>query len=222
MEGVPPKAKVPRMSKLKLIGSCCVLTILATPAFAQYMYLDANGDGVNTSADSLNAAGPTILTIYLDSGHDKSGSAQTCNSHTVSCGATGTGAALNVGSYTILLAATGGGTVSWGTFTPADAAYTPFGGLKTTNHDASIDFARTFGTFTPAGLFAVGSIPVTILTGNPGIEIANHPIDADPNSSTTFFGTPNCFGFVLEFNSYLLGDPGVACSGDCNTNSCQD
>src|SRR5439155_1347984 len=84
------------------------------------------------------------------------------------------------------------------------------------DHDCSLDFQRTFGTFTPAGLFTIGTVPVTVLSGAAtlGIEIANHPIDADPNLPTTFVGTPNCDGFVLGFNSYLLGDPNVACSGD--------
>ena len=203
------------MKKLKLSWAFAALFmyLLTTPASAQYIYLDANGDGVNTSADSLHATGPTILTIFLDSSHDKSGSAQTCNSHTVSCGAAASGTALDVSSYTILLAATGG-TVSWGSFTPADPAYTPFGGVKTTDHDCSIDFQRTFGTVTPAGLFAIGSIPVTAVSGSPGIAIANHPIEADPNFPSTFFGAPHCDGFVLGFSSYLLGDPAVLCSGD--------
>ncbi|TMQ60769.1 MAG: hypothetical protein E6K76_00705, partial [Candidatus Eisenbacteria bacterium] len=199
-----------RLVALGVLISAC----FAGTATAQYIKILSDNPTDNTK---MRATGTTILTIILDSSHDKNGSPQTCNSHTsppATCGAAPDTRPLDVGSYTILLARTGGGTVTWGTFTPADAAYTPFGGQKTTDHDCSIDFQRTFGTFTPAGLFTIGSIPVTILSGSPGVEVANHPIDADPNLPTTFVGTPNCDGFVLGFNSYLLGDPNVACSGD--------
>ena len=87
------------MSKLKVLSLSCMLALAALPgpAFGQYIYIDANGDGVNTSADSLNAAGPTVLTIYLNTNHDKDSSLQTCNSHSAAnCGATGTAQPLNI------------------------------------------------------------------------------------------------------------------------------
>ena len=61
------------MSKLKVLSVSCMLALAALPGpvFAQYIYIDANGDGINTSADSLNAVGPTILTIYLSTNHDR-------------------------------------------------------------------------------------------------------------------------------------------------------
>ena len=76
----------------KLFGFSCMLALAALtgPAFAQYMYLDVNGDSLNTSADRLNADGPTVLTIYLNTNHDRDGSLQTCNSHAASCGASTT------------------------------------------------------------------------------------------------------------------------------------
>ena len=54
------------MSKLMLLGLTCMLALAALPgsAFAQYMYLDANGDGVNSTADSLNPAVPTVTIPY--------------------------------------------------------------------------------------------------------------------------------------------------------------
>src|SRR5438552_17893794 len=54
---------------------------LAKPALSQYMYLDVDGDGVNTTSDRLNDTDSTVITIYLNSSHDRDGSAQSCNSH---------------------------------------------------------------------------------------------------------------------------------------------
>lgn len=51
------------------------------PVFAQYMYLDSNGDGVNDLGDRLNANGlPTTVDVYLVTGHNRDGSPAACNS----------------------------------------------------------------------------------------------------------------------------------------------
>ena len=34
------------------------------PASVQYMYIDTNGDGVNTSEDHLNTTGTTCMTMH--------------------------------------------------------------------------------------------------------------------------------------------------------------
>jgi hypothetical protein len=43
------------MSKLESLGLVCMLALAvhAGPASAQYMYLDANGNGINTVDDQL-------------------------------------------------------------------------------------------------------------------------------------------------------------------------
>jgi hypothetical protein len=63
---VPPTTEVSRMSKLNLLACSCMLAlvVLTEPAFAQYMYLDANGDGINTAAECLSAEGPTIMLAH--------------------------------------------------------------------------------------------------------------------------------------------------------------
>jgi hypothetical protein len=198
------------MSKLKPIGFSCMLALAAftPPAFAQYMYLDTDGDSLNTSADRLNADGPTVLTIYLNTNHDRDGSPQTCNSHTASCGASTTGQALDMFSYTISLVAVGG-TVQWGTFTPADAAYTPLGQNVSDSVSVEINRSRPVSTFTAPGLSALGSITVTITSGLPHIDVAHGATTADPFGFGTGFGT-ECSGFNYP-NTYVLGDPADLC-----------
>jgi len=62
-----------------------LLSSFTRSANAQYMYLDVNGDSLNTSSDRLNGSGQTVLTILLNTNHDRDGSSQSCNSHSVAC-----------------------------------------------------------------------------------------------------------------------------------------
>jgi len=190
------------------VALAIVLVACGPEARAQYMFLDANGDGVSTSSDRLNSTGATVLTIYLNTNHDRDGSPQSCNSHTAACGATTTTQALNMFSYTISLVAVGG-TVQWGTFTPANAAYAPLGTDPSDNTSIEVNRLRPAGTFTPPGLSILGSIPVTILSGTPRIDIAHGPTTANPFGSGTGFGTM-CDGFNSP-HTYVLGDPANRC-----------
>jgi len=101
----------------------------AGAASAQYMRITTDNPTDNTR---MRASGTTILTVTLDTNHDKGpnadgsgGALQTCNSHTTanSCGAATTTQNLDMFSYTLALKAVGG-TVTFGTFSVADAAYT--------------------------------------------------------------------------------------------------
>src|SRR5689334_18393221 len=94
----------------------------AGAASAQYMKITTDNPADNTR---MRASGTTILTITLDTDHDKNNALQTCNSHTIAngCGSTATGQTLDMFSYTIALKAVGG-TVTFGTFSAADAAFT--------------------------------------------------------------------------------------------------
>ena len=213
MSSLPPTTEGSRMSKLKVLSVSCMLALAALPGpvFAQYIYIDANGDGINTSADSLNAVGPTILTIYLSTNHDKDGSLQTCNSHSAAnCGATGTAQPLNIFSYQIYLSAVGG-TVTWGTFTPDSSAFATLQTQLQDTHDVEVTFARQpAGSISPPGLMALGKIPVTITSGSPSITFPRYPnTGLDANSFGTAFGT-NCVAFTFG-NSYVLGDRADSC-----------
>jgi hypothetical protein len=199
------------MSKWNFVGPFLLtLAILASPASAQYMYLDANGDGVNTAADSLNSGSSTTLRVYLNTNHDRDGSLQTCNSHTVaSCDASGSGSQLNLFSFQVYLSASGG-TVNWGTFTPDTTAFAALVPQISNSTDVQFTFSRSPGSASPAGLISLGSISVTVTSGHPSISIARFPnTPLDPNSFGTSFGT-GCVGFSIG-NTYVLGNPEDPC-----------
>ena len=84
-------------------------TCLATPASAQYMYLDTNGDGVNSSADVIAPSGATAVDVWLDTNRNRDGSPATCVS--------GDGP-LSLAGYDLVLGAVDG-TVTWGDFMSA-------------------------------------------------------------------------------------------------------
>src|SRR5689334_21694832 len=137
-------------------------------ANAQYMRITTDNPADNTK---LRATGTTILTISLDTNHDKDASLQTCNSHTsANCGATSTAQSLDMFSYTIALK-TVGGTVSWGAFSAADAAYTDTSPQIQSATEVEINKSRPTGTFSSPGLNTLGTIPVTILTGSPRVDL---------------------------------------------------
>jgi len=172
---------------------------------AQHMYLDTDGDGLSTSADVTKASGITSITIWLDSNHDRNGILQTCNSHTGAKYSTTRSSALDVFSYTIFLKAVGG-TVKWGSFLPADPAYESLGAPSPTETDIELNYFRTSGV-TPAGQFKVGTIQVSVLSGEPQIVISQGK-DINPYEFGTHFGCP-CSGSILE-HSYVAGDPSNA------------
>src|SRR2546425_2570307 len=200
------------MSKLKVLSLSCVLALAALtgPASAQYMYLDANGDGISSSADRLNAVGPAVLTIYLNTNHDRDGSQQSCNSHSsATCGAVASGTPLTLASYQVYLSAMNG-TVSWGTFAPNTSAFTALQPQVQDSHDVQFTFARPPGTSSPPGLISLGTIPVTIVSGSPSVVIARFPnTPLDPTSFGTSFGT-SCTSPTLG-NTYVLGDSADPC-----------
>jgi len=186
----------------------CLCT--AGRTLAQYMKITTDNPADSTR---LRSAGSTLLTITLNTNHDRDGSPQTCNSHTLAagCGSVSAAHPLDLFSYTVTLAALGG-TVSWGTFTAADPSYESFGSDLASN--TQTEFSReNSGPFTPAGLVTLGTIPVTVISGAPAIQIAHGTQTIDPFGFGTGFGT-TCDGFIYP-NTYLLGDPAFVCgSGD--------
>lgn len=73
--GVTPSA--PRL----ILLTALLFAALAPPAEAQYMYIDANGDGAWSSADQLNPD-TTTLDVWLNTNTNRDGSVSTCNDRT--------------------------------------------------------------------------------------------------------------------------------------------
>src|SRR5438093_6064238 len=183
-----------------------VLLCLAAPATAQYLRITTDNPTDNTR---LRASGTTILTLTLDTNHDRNGSLQSCNSHTAAnCGRATTTQPLDMFSYTLALK-TVGGTVTWGTFTAADAAYTDTSPQIQSNVEVEINKARPGGTVTPAGLATLGTIPLTPASGAPRIDVQIGASAINPSGFGTGFGT-SCDGFFFP-NTYVVGDPSDPC-----------
>jgi len=163
----------------------------------------------------LRASGTSILTITLDTTHDRDGSPQTCNSHTVAagCGSMATGQPMDLFGYTITLVANGG-VVTWGTFTPADANFTPVGGdLASSTQTEFSRFAQSPDYSVAPGLSTLGSISVTPTGGAPRIDIAHGTQQINPFGFGTMFAG-HCDAFQYP-NSYMLADPNNLCgTGD--------
>ncbi len=187
---------------------------MSSGANAQYMRILTDNPTDNTR---LRATGTTILTISVDTNHDKNGTIQTCNSHQVAAGcpfAVGTAQPLDMFGYTIALKAVGG-TVQFGTFTASDANYTNSSPQIQNDTEVEVNQFRPTGTFTPPGPATLGTIPVTPLTGTPAVNLKvgySQPTDLNPAGFGTGFAT-ECDG-TQNFNYYIVGDPNDPCGAN--------
>ena len=144
-------------------------------AVAQYLYLDTNGDSLNTSADVLNPSGTTTIDVWLRTDGDRDGTPAPCDESTQARDAT---------SFTLALEAVGG-TVSWSGLivTPGGGRYCPW-----SSHDAT-NFYSGFCDIVdlPPGLHWVGSLEVLPLSGTPSIIVV--PVYPGMPSGGTAFGS---------------------------------
>ena len=202
---------------MKTAARFIVFAVLLSMCFAgtaSAQYMNLSSDNIDTTR--MKAVGTTVLTIRLDTNHDRDGSVQTCNSHTLAggCGfVSPLGNPLSLFSYTITLTAVGG-TVNWGTWTTAGSTtsvvYTDNGAPAPTTTQVVINFARANGV-DAAGLYTLGSIPVTPTSGNPSIVFARgaQPID--------IFGFGTGFGTECDANNfpntYVLANTDVCTGG---------
>ena len=186
-----------------------LLVCLAGPAYAQIMRITTDNPDNNTA---MNPSGITLLTITLDPSSSLEGSgtychwsvcsggpAQLCYSWPACVGCSPTcnsWESLQVDGYRIILTAVGG-TMTWGTFTPADGAP---GSQTATSTQIELTYGRLAAT---SDLFTVGTIQVT--TASPfttHIEIGR----IGPSSWGTWLSMKDCgdafFGYPYP---YLLG-----------------
>src|SRR5262245_1819660 len=169
-----------------------VFGLVASPASAQYMFLDTNGDGFRTSADHL-VAGSQTVNVYLNTNHNRDGSLAVC-------GVDGS-SPLNINSYVVNLSGTN---VTYAGFTnDMGAAFsTNFGEINAGDGM----YKNGFGAQNPvpAGLYKLAHLTVTATSG----AVVNI-VDMIPASSDfTSFGTGagGCFGNDFD-NTYKLAGP---------------
>jgi len=169
------------------------LASMATPAAAQYMFLDTNGDGVRTTADHL-VSGSNTVNVYLNTNHNRDGSPATCDADGVS--------PLTINSYVINLSGTN---VTYSAFSnDMGAAFsTNFGEINAGDGR----YKNGFGAQNPVpeGLYKLAHLTVTA-TGGALVNI----VDLIPASSDfTSFGTGagGCVGSDFD-NTYKLAGAG--------------
>jgi len=148
-------------SRLLLFLASLTLVTAPIPAGAQYLYLDLDGDSLNTSADVLSSLVPVNVHVYLRTDRNRDGSTASCASgqHPVS-----------VGSIEFILRSTGGA-VTWGALVPGNL----FGNAVHTARNATDFYAGFFDStdaFLPPGRYRVAMVPVTAVSGTPLLSFA--------------------------------------------------
>jgi len=158
----------------------------AIPAAAQYMYMDTNGDSLNTWADSLSSTSPTATDIWLDTGANRDDTPG-------SCGAPG------LTSFSFILKAVTG-SMSFGTFTSARTAsgQQPPASSSTEYHIAV--GLNPSETTTELGRYKLGTLNVQAGVGNPCLEFAPGTT-LSPRYSTSYGA--GCVGPRFDHTSRL-------------------
>ena len=84
----------------RVAGLLLFLLLIAPRASAQYIFLDANGDGVHSEADILPPGATTTADVRVRTNENRDGSAASCISDS--------SAALTINTYEMILRACGG------------------------------------------------------------------------------------------------------------------
>ncbi|HEY6572733.1 MAG TPA: PKD domain-containing protein, partial [Candidatus Eisenbacteria bacterium] len=188
------------MRQFGLLLPLLILGFLAFPAstaHAQYVFLDANGDGVNDGADQLPATGTVDLDVWFVTSENRDGSPATCH--------TDPSEVLTLNSYEIVLRVLNG-RIAFGpmrnhlpfSMTPATLAGYEDTTSTTVYHNGWFGYLDFF----PPGRHRVATLTVEVLEGTPSLSFAGHspiqPVDL------TSFGT-GCTGVDFD-NTFVLGE----------------
>lgn len=180
------------MRKLLLLAVVVAVAALAPMASAQYMYLDANGNGVQDVGDKMAVNGsPTNVDIWLDTVHNRDGSTATCD--------TGDGL-LTMISYAVNLVAING-TVTYSGFTNNISGWIHLG-QQVNPGDGNFKDAYGSSVAEAEGLYKIASLVITGGTGSPHVAIVDMAAGSLDNTS---FGC-NCSGNEFD-NTYKLAGP---------------
>ncbi len=169
------------------------LAAAASPATAQYMYLDANANGVHDSGDHLAPNGtPTTVDVWLDTNHKRDGSLVTCDVDPTQ--------SLTLSDYFINLEAAGGLVTYSGFVThfgnPPIGQFNPGDGIRYAN-----GLVNNFTTL-PPGLHLLATLTITATGGTPVVNIVDL---VTGGVNATLFAT-SCFGNDFD-NAYKLTGP---------------
>jgi len=163
-----------------LLSAVFTVLSIGAQAYSQYIYMDANGDGVCTTAEVLSSSTKSV-DIWLNTNHNAAGSTSICSNPSEP---------LDIFSYDIVLHASGAGGVQYKSWSNNMTNYALFSGFAVSGADMGVGYQAPFGTFNVGGLYKLGSISVAV-TGSPTLTFLTSP----PNgsgipSSFTGFGSP--------------------------------
>jgi hypothetical protein len=134
-------------------------SVQSSVCHAQFMYLDANGDGVSSTGDRLGPINtPTTVQVYLVTDHNRDSTPASCDAGQDS---------LSMNSYILNLSATGG-TVAFSSFSHCVTLGEPNEKVRTRGFALAIaaPVARA------AGAFAFGA-PVWGISGSGSSELSS-------------------------------------------------
>lgn len=167
---------------LLLLGVIAALAIGA-PAYSQYVYLDANNDGVCTTGDNLTSA-TTAIAVWLNTNHDANGTTKTCFANAAQ--------PLDIFSYDIVVHQSGTGSVTFNSYTNAASGFTVVNNLTVAGSDAGVGYGAPLGGNLSPGLVKLGTFNVSV-TGTPVLNFIGVSSNASIPSPVTGFGS-SCDG----------------------------
>src|SRR5512147_295693 len=153
-----------------------LLLLLAAPAArAQYVFLDANGDGVNDGNDHLNATGTTYLDIWFVTNQNRDGSPAFCKTDPTQ--------PYTLTSYEFVLVATHG-KIHFGPLQnriPFSGRSACFASYPDTTNTTVYHNGWGYRDLFPPGRYLVATLPVEILEGSPSLSFVGvsplEPVD---------------------------------------------
>ncbi len=179
------------MHRLLSVLALFVLAALAPAlsARAQYLFLDADGDGSHTGADAIQPSGPTTFDVWIVTDQNRDGTPGVCPTQD---------GALTISSYEFILHAVNG-TVTYGAFVNQRPEFT----VAFVSSSNATDFYVGYGggNSLPPGKYRLATITVSVASGTPALEFsAATPLSA--NDVTGFFS--DCSGTDMD-NKLKLG-----------------
>jgi len=162
------------MKKCLLFLAVVGLMAVSAPAYAQYMFLDTNGDGKNSTntvnpahaggASDLLSSSVHSVDVYVVTDQNQDGSPAVCQ----------TGETFQINSYEFVLRQSGTGSVAYGAWTD-NMGYANGGVLcgdnVTCQGGGDIWAGKYKFTYDPPGRYKVGSLAITV-TGQPKLDFA--------------------------------------------------
>jgi hypothetical protein len=147
---------------VQMLLVACVGLFVAPRGYAQHMFLDTSGDGINTTDDKLLPTGVTTVSIWVETDRNRDGT----SSRYVGVGQ----GQLTINQYEFVLRSDGGA-VEWGVYTNLQPTMdVPFGPLKN-----ATDYYHGYGgmAILPPGKYKLGTLAVRVKSGSPRLVFAS-------------------------------------------------